>query len=921
MTDEELGQRLHDELASRINPPASAPEAVREHLRNLRSMQEVRLGDSGRSHSFRNLFAIAAAFAVLALVTTGLLTWQSLKPHAGIVSPAKGIEMFGRVDSKVAWAESGSDLYVTRDGGATWSQGTVPGGRSLGQMQENVQAATPQTAAIGSAEPGATPASGDSSGQTSPYSYFPNHFYPTFIDADHGWLLSWTVPNTSQPSTAGNIPAGDWILTVHRTSDSGKTWESTQLPGTYKGYGLVQFADAQHGWVTVYRLDYAMASGGTVSGPDPQPSPTPPPAMPSDATTVLATSDGGATWSQISTIPALALLRFTNASEAWGNAQAGNGQAMNSMVHSTDGGRTWQLTTLPIPDGYTMVATAEAPTRTSESSLILRVTCASSGSGSGSDSGVGLNTSPYAIVTFLSADDGRTWTLNSTNSVDISALNSGMSTVLQLPPGQPIVAYGGPMFGQPSSMAFKATFDGGATWTEYQTAGLPSSVSTAEWTSPDDVWVMTASSGFSSGALGGGLYATHDQGKTWTALLGAPTWPASPAPVATPIVVEMTATPIGPSGPTIVSTGRVDAKVGWVVVTDSTGNYDLRLTRDGGATWSEPRAVPIGGDVQFIDADHGWVLTSDMGGSGGGFSVVVLRTVDGGQTWDKPAGLDPGVIPADSQMQFFSPSMHFRDALHGELFVSLSSSSDGPAAERSASPATAPVCEQLSTSDGGVTWSKPRSAPCMMMTGFADANLGYGSDQQGAPLMHLTVDGGQTWIDANLPLPEGVSAGSASGAMVQLLERRADGTLRAMVAWMNGQTLMTTVVSADDGKTWTTAGVAQGLTGPVYTVASLGEGHWLALGQNLSLGATPFALDARVTDDGGVTWKSIAAQGLPPYATSPHFVSATDGWVAAADPTCNGSSTDKEGCSFSLEVWALYATNDGGNTWQQIFTP
>jgi photosystem II stability/assembly factor-like uncharacterized protein len=132
---------------------------------------------------------------------------------------------------------------------------------------------------------------------------------------------------------------------------------------------------------------------------------------------------------------------------------------------------------------------------------------------------------------------------------------------------------------------------------------------------------------------------------------------------------------------------------------------------------------------------------------------------------------------------------------------------------------------------------------------------------------------------------------------------------------------MTTVVSADDGKTWTTAGVAQGLTGPVYTVASLGEGHWLALGQNLSLGATPFALDARVTDDGGVTWKSIAAQGLPPYATSPHFVSATDGWVAAADPTCNGSSTDKEGCSFSLEVWALYATNDGGNTWQQIFTP
>jgi photosystem II stability/assembly factor-like uncharacterized protein len=858
----------------------------------------------------------------VALLSTGLLAWQSLKPRTAATGPAKGIEMFGRVDSKVAWAESGSDLYVTRDGGVTWSQGTVPGGRSLGQMQADMQAGNPQPApaAVSSvAEAGATLApGGDTPVQASPYIYFPNHLYPTFIDADHGWLLSWTVPNTSQPSAAANTLTGDWTLTVHRTSDSGKTWESTQLPGTYKGYGLVQFADAQHGWVTVYRLDYAMASSGTVSGPEPMPSPTPPPAMPSDATTVLATSDGGATWSRISTIPALALLRFTSASEAWGYTQTGNGQAMNSMVHSTDSGRTWQLTTLPLPDGYTMVATAEVPTRTDASSLILRVTCTHAYI----DLPSGSNSYPYAIVTFLSGDDGRTWTLNSTNSADISVMNSGMSAVLQLPLGQPIAGYGGPMPDQARASGFKASFDGGATWIEYQTAGLPSSVSMAEWVSPDDVWAMAGSSGYSNGTLGGQLYATHDQGKTWTALLGAPTWPASPAPVATPILVAQgTAQAVGPSGPTITSSGRVDAKVGWVVVSDSTGNYDVRVTQDGGATWSEPRAMPNGGDVQFIDADHGWMLTSDMGGSGaaGSFSVVVLRTVDGGRTWDKPAGMDLATVPDTSQKFFSSTSVHFRDALHGELFVSFGSSSDDPAAGRSASPAAAPVCEQLSTSDGGATWSKPKSAPCMMMTGFADATLGYGTDPQGTPLMRLTVDGGQTWIDANLPLPEGVSAASASGAMVQLLERRADGTLRAMVAWMNGQTLTTTVVSADDGKTWTTAGVAQGLTGPAYTVASLGEGHWLALGQLISSGATAFALDARVTDDGGVTWKSIAAEGLPPYATSPHFVSATDGWVAAARPICDVSSTDKQGCSLAL--WALYATSDGGNTWRQIFTP
>jgi photosystem II stability/assembly factor-like uncharacterized protein len=903
MTDDELGRRLHDELQSRIDPPSAAPEAVREHLRNLRSMQEVRLGEPGQPHSFRNLLAIAAAVAVIALLTTGLLTWQSLKPRTAGVGSANGIEMFARLDSKVAWAESGSDLYVTRDGGVTWTQGTVPGGRSLGQMQVDLQAAPQATpnAAIGSPEPGATPGSSDTPAQASQYNYFPNHLYPSFIDADHGWLLSWTVPKTS---------TGDWTLTVHRTGDGGRTWASTQLPGTYKGYGLVQFTDAQHGWVTVYRLDTTYSS--TAAGPEA--SPTAPPAMPSDATTVLATSDGGATWSRVSTIPALALLRFTSASEAWGYIQAASGSTINSIVHSTDGGHTWQTAPLPIPEGYTLMGTpAEPPTRTTDSSLILRVQCTSSG---------GPNTLPYALVTFLSADDGRTWTLNSTNSMDGLSMNTGLSAVLQLPPGQPIVAYrSGQTFDQGGSSPFKASFDGGATWIEYQAAGLPSSVSMAQWTSPDDVWVLTTAT---SGNSNGRLYATHDQGKTWTALMGAPAWPASLEPAPTPMMVVATAQPIGPSGPTIDTAGRVDAKVGWVVETDSTGSYELRLTDDGGATWTDPRSMPSVGDVQFVDADHGWILSSEMTSSGAttSFSVVVLRTADGGRTWEKPAGTDLGTIPGDSGSTYASTSMHFRDALHGELFGSLGSSSDGPAAERSASPAAAPLCEQLSTSDGGATWSKPKSAPCMMMTSFTDATLGYGSDPQGAPVIHLTVDGGQTWIDADLPLPAGASGAGSSGTTVQLLERRADGTLRALVSSMGSQTITTVVVSSDGGKTWTAPEAAQGLTAPAYGVAWLGEGHWLALGQTLSSVGTPTALDARVTEDGGATWKSIPAQGLPNYTSNPHFVSATDGWVAAADLSCSSSSTGTDTqSSCSLEVWALYATNDGGNTWQVIFKP
>jgi photosystem II stability/assembly factor-like uncharacterized protein len=914
MTDDELGQRLHEELHSRINPPVAAPDAIHEHVANLRSTQEVRRGEPGnRAHSLRNLFAVAAGFAIVTLLTTGLLAWQSLKPRTGTVSPTGGIEMFGRLDSKIAWAESGSDLYVTRDGGISWSRGTVPGGRSLGQLAaSNYAIDTPALSTPTPVGPDAGPASSAEPVGANPIlGLFPDHLYPTFVDADHGWLLSWTVSNATSLQTAA------WTLTVHRTKDGGQTWESTQLPGTYKGYGVTQFVDSQHGWVVVYRMDYAMSAGG---GSGPEPSPMPSPTMPSDTTTVLATSDGGVTWSPASTLGALTLMQFTSVSEAWGT-ESRYSSGGDAVVHSTDGGHTWSRSVLPLPQCSTVPSAAYLPAR-ANGLLELRVECDQTGNVTG-------GSSPYAVLTFVSADDGHTWTLESTSQIDSAVFNVGMSSVLNLPAGQPIVAYSpNGTSTDTGPMPLKATFDGGKTWTTYPTAGLPSTVTVAEWASPDDVWVMVGPSGSLAGALEGRLYSTANAGKTWTALLGAPAWPASPAPAITPETVYVTNPPLAISSeaptrtePMVVSYGRVDAKVGWVVVAESAGSYDVRLTEDGGVTWSEPRAMPSGGDVQFIDADHGWILTSDMEGQGaaGGYSAVVLWTVDGGRTWDKPAGIDLGALQGNPQKTFASTSIHFRDTLHGELYAAFVSSSDGPTSASTASPATAAVCEQFSTADAGATWSKPRSAPCMTPVSFKDASLGYGSDLMLTPVIHVSVDGGQTWIDANLPLAAGVSAGSSNGAIVTLLERRADGTLRAMVSSGNGQAVATIIVSADDGRTWTSAGTAQGFPAYGYAVAWLGEGNWLALGQTPTTGATPFALDARVTDDGGLTWKAITAQGLPAYATTPFFVSATDGWVTAVDPVCDASSTGRQSCP--LGTWSLYGTKDGGATWKAILTP
>jgi len=63
----------------------------------------------------------------------------------------------------------------------------------------------------------------------------------------------------------------------------------------------------------------------------------------------------------------------------------------------------------------------------------------------------------------------------------------------------------------------------------------------------------------------------------------------------------------------------------------------LERTQDGGATWTDPTVVdsnqpaePLG--ISFTDQDHGWILLRDLETG----ATAVLRTSDGGQTWDQP---------------------------------------------------------------------------------------------------------------------------------------------------------------------------------------------------------------------------------------------------------------------------------------------
>jgi len=172
----------------------------------------------------------------------------------------------------------------------------------------------------------------------------------------------------------------------------------------------------------------------------------------------------------------------------------------------------------------------------------------------------------------------------------------------------------------------------------------------------------------------------------------------------------------------------------------------LYHTADGGMTWTVSSTPFSGGDLNFLDANNGWML-ADLGVGAGSNAVAVFQTKDGGTTWTQTYTNDPNLPEAGDSLPL--------GGLKSDLVpLDMQTAWVGGVVY---SPGTVYLYR---TDDGGANWSLvdlvlPEGAENYELgmdrdqMQFVSANEGFlvirmsGDSTQSA--VYITNDGGNTW--------------------------------------------------------------------------------------------------------------------------------------------------------------------------------
>jgi photosystem II stability/assembly factor-like uncharacterized protein len=298
---------LNDQDAWVVTPVATPPS------RALNGIRVLRTTDSGKSWQSTNILTPAGA--------------RTDAPH--FLNPSNGwLQTFGQAGDSV------SAIFHTTDGGKSWNEpGKLnqsyipdPSGSSFSDDQTGWEAGDNPTASMNNATNNAQPLLDvtHNGGKT-----WQNQSLPVLPGGGKSDMLS-----TRPPVFFGNtglLPVEDQIvpprgsksspnigLNLYVTHNGGQTWTPTKLVTSNGPYTFtIDVVDSQHAWATL----------GTI---------------------LYATSDSGQSWPKLPPTPQpLGTLDFIDANNGWAISSGGviPGSTKNqlpSMLHTIDGGHTWQ---------------------------------------------------------------------------------------------------------------------------------------------------------------------------------------------------------------------------------------------------------------------------------------------------------------------------------------------------------------------------------------------------------------------------------------------------------------------------------------------------------------------------------------------------------------------------------------------------
>jgi hypothetical protein len=431
------------------NDSARLMLASRELLDDARRPRPRQLWGSLRLAA--TLAAAAVLLAVLVLPRFG----APVGPGAGSGSPGPTFDLPAALNAQVdeaglmrtggIWAVQGAYFLTSTDNGVTWRAGSFP---SPGGVVAVEQAFV--------------------------------------LDPDHAWAITSNGMNggLAAPSASGQL------FVVNRTSNGGRTWQSTTVSGNYRcDSATLSFADAGHGFI--------MCAYGSTPGPN-GPIAQFHAGSKKGSGTVLRTDDGGASWSVAGGGTGLGS-QFTasDANTLWSAPDyTSSTYSGAALAVSRDAGLTWSTVDLPdlasVP-AEANVGVAAGPAFWDASDGALAVGVFLNGSGT-----------PPAMWFYRTSDAGRSWTL---------VKEPAGFPVMDFPPAA-LVGREWAVIGNRGLFSMTVSSDFGASWTDVPGSGMPENTSF--------IWVDFTDKDHGIATVFGTqgtrvLMQTSDGGRTWHA--------------------------------------------------------------------------------------------------------------------------------------------------------------------------------------------------------------------------------------------------------------------------------------------------------------------------------------------------------------------------------------------------------------------